>query len=86
MRRTLLTLGIAVALSGMAAPTAGATGGYTITDLGALGGDASEAHALNSTGAVVGIANDANGVSRAFEYNNGTSVLLPGLGGGYGYS
>ena len=59
---------------------------YQITDLGTLGGDSSIAYGLNQSGDVVGVAEDADGVNRAFVWSNGAMVALPDLGfGGIAY-
>ena len=59
---------------------------YEITDLGTLGGESSIAYGLNQSGDVVGVAEDANGVDRAFVWSDGTMVALPDLGfGGIAY-
>ncbi|MEM6351909.1 MAG: DUF3466 family protein [Cyanobacteria bacterium P01_D01_bin.14] len=59
---------------------------YQVTDLGTLGGPSSLAYGLNEMGDVVGVAEDADGISRAFVWSDGTMVALPDLGfGGIAY-
>jgi probable HAF family extracellular repeat protein len=60
-----------------------ATGrGYSITDLGTLGGTSSEAAGVNNPGEVVGSSTTAAGVSHAFLYRNGLMFDLGTLPGG----
>ena len=56
--------------------------GYSITDLGTLGGTSSEAAAVNNPGDVVGSSTTAAGVSHAFLYRNGLMFDLGTLPGG----
>ena len=59
---------------------------YQVTDLGTLGGTSSLAYGLNEAGNVVGVAEDADGISRAFVWSDGTMTALPDLGfGGVAY-
>lgn len=71
---------------------------YTVTDLGTLGGSATEAHAINSTSLIVGSSVTASGASHAFRYARAiadlginsslsvaTSVNASGQIGGYYY-
>src|SRR5262249_30976964 len=51
---------------------------YDVIDLGTLGGDVSEASAINASGQVVGNAQDAGGVYRAFVYS-GTAMTAPSI-------
>jgi probable HAF family extracellular repeat protein len=55
---------------------------YAITDIGALGGDTSEAAGLNNLGDVVGAAATASGLSHAFLYRSGEMFDLGTLPGG----
>ena len=55
---------------------------YAVTDIGTLGGDTSEAAALNNLGDVVGAAATASGVSHAFLYRNAEMFDLGTLPGG----
>jgi len=57
-------------------------GGYSITDLGTLGGTSSEAAGVNNPGEVVGSSTTAAGVSHAFLYRNGLMFDLGTLPGG----
>lgn len=54
----------------------------SIVDLGTLGGDRSEAMAINASGQVVGSSTLASGATRAFLYTRGTMVDLGTLPGG----
>jgi len=56
--------------------------GYSITDLGTLGGTSSEAAGVNNLGDVVGSSTTATGVSHAFLYRNGLMFDLGTLPGG----
>lgn len=66
---------------GACIPDPGTTGprGYTITDLGTLGGLQATAHAINNRGQVVGEADTAQGVRHAFLRQNGVMTDI-GLG------
>ncbi len=78
------TLVAVMALAGTA--VAAVPPGYTVTDLGTLGGDSSIAYGLNEAGQVVGSARDAGGVDRPFIWSGGTMAALPDLGfGGVAY-
>jgi probable HAF family extracellular repeat protein len=52
-----------------------------MTDLGTLGGTDSEAHAINSSGQVVGQADVASGAPHPFLWQNGNMIDLGSLGG-----
>src|SRR5205814_1484697 len=56
---------------------------YTITEIGTLGGPASDALGVNNAGTVVGISSTsaAPSVSRAFRWINGSMIDLGTLGG-----
>jgi probable HAF family extracellular repeat protein len=56
--------------------------GYSITDLGSLGGTSSEAAGVNNLGDVVGASTTATAVSHAFLYRNGLMFDLGTLPGG----
>jgi len=56
--------------------------GYSITDLGTLGGTSSEAAGVNNPGEVVASSTTAAGVSHAFLYRNGLMFDLGTLPGG----
>lgn len=55
--------------------------GYTVTDLGTLGGTESMAYGINASGQIVGYAFNANQKRRAFLYANGQMRDLGTLGG-----
>ena len=59
-----------------------AIGPYTITDIGTLGGDSSEASGLNNLGDVVGAARTSSGAAHAFLHRNGGMFDLGTLPGG----
>lgn len=56
---------------------------YAITDLGTLGGNSSEALAINNSGQVVGVAQLPDGTNRAFLYTNG---LMKNFGTSYSWA
>lgn len=63
--------------------------GYTVTDLGTLGGESSFGFAINASGAVTGQSNtEGNSAVHAFLYSSGTMVdltpLVPRLAYGFG--
>ncbi len=60
--------------------------GYSITDLGALGGSYSYATDLNNAGQVVGEAATSEDDSHAFRWENGLMTDLGTLGGAYSYA
>lgn len=60
--------------------------GGTVTNLGSLGGGYGFAGGINSAGQVVGLSSDANGVTHAFLWSNGTMIDLGSLEGSGGYS
>jgi len=70
---------VAVSASGQASPSAAPR--YTITDLGSLGGSASQAFGINDKGQVVGTSNINPLTSHAFLWDNGTMTNLGDLGG-----
>ncbi len=55
--------------------------GYSVTNLGTLGGSTSEARAINDSGQIVGYAFNANQKRRAFLYTGGTLQDLGDFGG-----
>lgn len=76
--RTLLVL-LFVAVA--AVSTDGQARRYTISDLGTLGGDRSNAVSINNAGRVVGKAETADGNTHAFLVQNGVMIDLGTLGG-----
>ena len=62
-----------------------ATGAYTMTDLGTLGGSLSEAFAINEAGQVLGYSQTASGQQHAFVWDNGVMTDLGTLGGNFSY-
>jgi probable HAF family extracellular repeat protein len=83
MGATLL-LGTVLAESAAAAP---AQHRYRIVDLGTLGGDYSDASAVNAHGDVTGQSSDAKGVLHPFKWHNGKMINLGALdpSAPYGY-
>jgi len=79
MTHTLLAVLIGSTLTGGIAHAAAT---YAVTDLGTLGGSASEAYGLNNSGQVVGWARTAAGAQHAFLYSAGVMTDLGSLGGG----
>ena len=55
--------------------------GFSVTNLGTLGGTESEARAINNNGQIVGYSFNASQKRRAFSYNNGQMSDLGTLGG-----
>jgi probable HAF family extracellular repeat protein len=57
--------------------------GYTLTDLGSIGGSDNYAMDINEQGMVAGYTYDrSNGVTKAFTWKAGTTTWLPSLAGG----
>lgn len=77
-RHHLLLLGTIL----LAPSTALAVPAYTITDLGTLGGDSSQAFGINNSGQVTGGSTIANGRSRAFIWDRATGMQDLGTLGG----
>src|SRR5262245_46880617 len=65
-------LTIASLLSG----TGAAAQNYSLTDLGTLGGTASQAGGINGSGIIVGVAEAADGSDHAFRFANGRMLDL----------
>lgn len=67
--------------------TVAATAGYTITDLGTMGGNNSYAIGLNNSGQVVGYSTTSIGQTHAFLWNHNSGINdLGTLGGSYSYA
>ena len=79
--RRLIALGCASAIVLLAAETARA-GGYTLTDLGTLGGLRSEAMGINNAGQVTGWAELSGGSQRAFLWDSTNGMRSIGTLGG----
>jgi probable HAF family extracellular repeat protein len=75
--------GLLVALIGLGTPAQAQAKGYSVTDLGTLGGGTSKGYGINAGGQVTGEAVTAGGVFRAFLYTPGSGMTDIGtLGGG----
>src|SRR4051794_8991026 len=72
MRRSSSGFGLATALAGILMVAAGrpASAGYTITDLGTLGGGYSYARSINASGRVVGYSQLASTADHAFFFKD----------------
>lgn len=79
--KSVASICLAILTFVLAATASGVTQ-YTITDLGALGGDWSAAKGINDHGQIVGCAETADGVKHAFLWQGGTMVNV-GLPGEY---
>ena len=76
-----LLCGAACGLVSLLATTSALAGGWTLTDLGPVGGASSVADAINNAGQVVGYAEAADGSPRAVIWTAGIpTVLSAGLG------
>src|SRR5436190_23301952 len=60
------------AFAALALGTAASAQGYFVTDLGTLGGSASQAYAINNAALIVGASVTADGSSHAFLFSNGS--------------
>ena len=78
--RRLVLLAISLLLILVPRPLAAQV--YSITDLGTLGGDASEASAINESGQVVGSSMTASGATHGFLYTGRVMISLGTLPGG----
>jgi probable HAF family extracellular repeat protein len=84
LSRILLAIGLACQFL---VPSAKAQRGYTITDLGTLGGNVSFAFGINNRGQVVGNSDTASlDISHAFLYSDGQMRDLGTLGGANSYA
>jgi probable HAF family extracellular repeat protein len=80
--RVLVTVAFAAAFGGIGVTPAVASGGYTITDLGTLGGTYSQATAISPNGTVVGYSSLSGSFPwHAFRYSGGMMTELGTLGG-----
>jgi probable HAF family extracellular repeat protein len=78
----LLILGIFAATAATLIAQRPTAQGYSITELGTLGGTSSEAAAVNNLGEIVGTSTTATAASHAFLYRNGLMFDLGTLPGG----
>jgi len=86
MRKSLLSAILVTVLALCARP---ADAGYIVTDLGTLGGQISEAYAINELGQITGYSHNGAGPALAFLYSNGVMQNLGALATGrssYGLS
>lgn len=81
MERSIRTLPAALATLALLTSRPASAQGYTVQDLGTLGGTNSFATAVNATGQVVGTAQTSSGESHAFFWNRGQLIDLGTLGG-----
>jgi probable HAF family extracellular repeat protein len=82
MKRLLAAVSALALLAALTSGVARAEGGYSITDLGTLGGTYSEANAISANGKIVGRASLSGSFPyHAFLYTNGTMTDLGTLGG-----
>src|SRR6185369_7866059 len=82
-KRTFITVVLIVWLMIVAVSPVRAQGsGYSILDLGTLGGSSSYVSAINDRGQVVGYSETSSGETHAFLWKKGTMTDLGTLGGG----
>ena len=74
-------IGLIVAIAGQASPSASSAQGYTVVDLGTLGGTVSEGAGISHPGMISGFAATAVGVTDAALWQDGQIVDLGTLGG-----
>ncbi|MCX5682696.1 MAG: HAF repeat-containing protein, partial [Planctomycetota bacterium] len=82
----MVACAVATALLTLLCPSGSVFGEYSITDLGTLGGNHSEAYSINSAGQVVGYSATAGASNHAFLYSGGAMGDLGTLPGGTGSS
>lgn len=81
MNKNIFATFLMISLSGFALSAKADSPSYSFTDLGTLGGIASYANAINSSGQVVGYSWTADRTVRATLWNGTTAVDLGALGG-----
>ena len=80
--RGLVLIAVALALAGPARTHPLGEPAYAVTDLGTLGGDASEASSMNNLGEVAGWSATSGGATHAFLHRGGALIDLGNLPGG----
>ena len=81
--RSLAAAAAVLVVACTSGPARAAQSNYTITDLGTLGGTASQAYGINASGQVTGWARIDDGSTHAFRYSGGVMQDLGTLDAGY---